>query len=83
VVSKRFELSDEAFGEPIGVLADEIVAAEVAKQLAGSEHVPDGGEDRVPDRGDRLAVAAAAAEALVLGGEVAVFRSGGGVGRTR
>src|ERR1700674_1939297 len=50
-VSERFELSDQAFGEPLGVLADEVVAAEVAVELSGLEHVPGGGEDRVADRG--------------------------------
>jgi hypothetical protein len=30
VVAERFELSDEAFGEAVGVLAREVVAAEVA-----------------------------------------------------
>jgi hypothetical protein len=73
VVSERFELADESFGEPVGGLADEVVAAEVAEQLSGLEHVPRGGEDRVSDGGDGFAVAAAAAEALVLGGEVGVL----------
>ena len=45
VVSERFELADESFGEPVGVLAEEVVAAEVAEQLSGLEHVPGGGED--------------------------------------
>ncbi len=49
LVSERLELSDEALGEPVGVLADEVVAAEVAVQLAGGEHVPGGGQDRVAD----------------------------------
>jgi hypothetical protein len=61
VVSERFELSDETLGEAVGVLAGVVVAAEVAVELAGLEHVPGGGEDRVADGGDGLGVAAAAA----------------------
>jgi hypothetical protein len=51
LVAERFELADEAFGEAVWVLADEVVAGEIAVQLAGLEHVPGGGEDRVRDRG--------------------------------
>ncbi len=58
LVSKLLELSDEASGEPVGALAREVVAAEVAVQLADSEHVPGGSQDRVADRGDRFAVPA-------------------------
>ena len=61
MVSERFELSDEALGDAVGVLAGVVVAAEVAVDLAGLEHVPGGGEDRVADGGDGLGVAAAAA----------------------
>jgi hypothetical protein len=35
-------------------LAGEVVAAGVAIDLAGLEHVPGGGEDRVADGGDGL-----------------------------
>ena len=73
VVAECFELSDEAFGEAVGVLSGEVVVAGVVVELAGLEHVPDGGQDRVPDRGDGLVVAASAAQALVLGGEVGVL----------
>jgi hypothetical protein len=61
VVSERFERSDEAFGDAVGVLAGVVVAAEVAVELTGLEHVPGGGEDRVADGGHGLGVAAAAA----------------------
>jgi hypothetical protein len=54
VVSERFELSDEALGEAVGVLAGEVVATEVAVELACLEHVPGGGEDGVADGGDGL-----------------------------
>jgi hypothetical protein len=49
VVSERFELSDEALGEAVGVLARVVVAAEVAVELTGLEHVPGGGQDRVAE----------------------------------
>src|SRR5215211_552911 len=61
VVSERFELSDEAFGDAVGVLAGVVIGAEVAVELTGLEHVPGGGEDRVADGGHGLGVAAAAA----------------------
>jgi len=77
-VAERLELTDEAFGEAVGVLAGEVVAAEAAVELAGLEHVPGGGQDRVADGGDGLWVAAAAAQALVLGGQVGVLGSSGG-----
>ena len=60
-MSERLELADKAFGEAVWVLADEVVASEVAVGLVGGEHVSGGGEDRVADRGDGLGVAAAAA----------------------
>ena len=61
MVSERFELSDETFGRLVGVSLGEIVAAEIAVQLAGLQHVPGGGEDRVSDGGHRFGVPAAAA----------------------
>ena len=60
-VPERFELSNEASCGAVGVLAGEVVAAKVAVQLAGLEHVPGGGEDRVADSGHGFGVAAAAA----------------------
>jgi hypothetical protein len=54
VVSERFELSDQAPGGPVWVLAAEVVAAGVVVELAVGEHVPGGCEDRVPDGGDGL-----------------------------
>src|SRR5438445_11354638 len=83
VVTERFELSDEAFGEAVWVLVGVVVAAEVVVELACLEHVPGGGQDRVAAGGDRFAVAAAAAQALVLGGEVGVFGAGRCVGGVR
>src|SRR5690348_8115598 len=78
VVPERFELSDEASCDPVGVLAGEVVAAGFVVELAVGEHVPGGGEDRVADGGHGLGVAATPAEPLVLGGEVGVFGLGGG-----
>jgi hypothetical protein len=54
VVAERLELADEASGEAVGVLAGEVIAAQVAIDLAGLEHVPGGGQDRVADGGDGL-----------------------------
>ena len=44
-----------------GVASCEVVAAEVAVELAGGEHVPAGDEDRVFDGAERFLVAAAGA----------------------
>ncbi len=56
------------------------VAAGVAVELAGGEHVPAGAEDRVLDGALGGAVAAAHAEATVLGLEVAVVGARRGLG---
>lgn len=56
VVAEAFELSDEASGDLVGVAALEVVAAGLAIDLSGAEHVPDGGQDRVLDGADRAAV---------------------------
>src|SRR5262245_54431729 len=81
VVSEAFELGDESAGEAFGVVSAEVVAPEFAVELAGSEHLPAGTDDRVFDRAKRAAVAAAWAEALVAGGELGVVGAGGGHGR--
>jgi hypothetical protein len=47
VVSERFGQADQASGEAVRGLAGEVVAGEVAVDLAGLEHVPGGREDRV------------------------------------
>src|ERR1700735_3801795 len=80
VVSACFELFDEALGCALGVAVGVVVAAGFAVELAGCEHVPAGGDDGVFDGSERAAVAAAGAEALVLGGEVDVVGAGGGHG---
>ena len=78
MVSECFELFDEAAGLVFGVESGEVVAAGVAVGLAGLEHVPCGGEDRVADGDAGAAVAAAGFETTVLGGEVGVVAVGGG-----
>jgi hypothetical protein len=60
-VSERFELSHEVSGSAFGVAFVEVVAAEVAVELAGCEHVPAGADDRVLDGAERFLVAAAGA----------------------
>jgi len=53
VEAELFELGDEAAGGAVGVAAGEVVAAEFAVELAGCEHVPAAGEDRVFDGAER------------------------------
>src|SRR3954451_2113898 len=78
VVSKAFELGDEPAGGAFGVVVGEVVAAELAVELAGCEHVPAGGDDRVLDGAERAPVAAAGAQPLVLRAEIDVVGAGGG-----
>ena len=85
-VAEGFELSDEASGGSVGVLAGEVVVAGVVVELTGLEHVPDRGEDGVPDRGDGPVVSAAAAQTLIFGREVGVLGPAGsqrGLGQSR
>ena len=62
-MAERFELADEAASGAFGVAALEVVAAGLAVELTGREHVPAGGEDRVAD-GDRCAAVAATLRGL-------------------
>src|SRR6266496_4243530 len=77
-VAESFELGDEAAGGAFGVAAGEVVAAGFAVELAGCEHVPATGDDRVLDGAERAPVAAARPQPSVLGGEVDVVGAGGG-----
>src|SRR5271163_1258007 len=77
LLSEAFELIDEASDLALGVAALVVVAAEVAVDLAGCEHVPVGDQDRVFDGAEGSAVADAGSEALVLGLEVAAVGTGG------
>jgi hypothetical protein len=49
-------VGDEASGLAFWVAAAEVVAAELAVELAGGEHVPAGAEDRALDGSERTAV---------------------------
>src|SRR5512133_823785 len=80
VVAAAFELGDEAPGLAFGVAVGEEVGTEVAVGLAGGEHVPDRGEDRVLDRAERALVPAAELEPSVLRFEVVAFDADGGHG---
>jgi hypothetical protein len=68
-VPERFEPANQASGDTVEILSDEVVVSEVAVQLAGLKHVADGGEDRVSDRGQRLGATSSAAQSVVLRGE--------------
>src|SRR5712691_685001 len=77
-MSEAFELADEPAGGAFGVAAGEVVAAGLPVELAGCEHVPAAGDDRVLDRAERAPVAAARTEPLILRGEVDVVGAGRG-----
>src|SRR4051794_1841514 len=68
-------------GGAFGVAALEVVAAEVAVGLAGAENVPGGGHDRVPDGDDGAGGAAAHAQPVIVGLQVAALGARGGVRR--
>ena len=75
-MTESFELVDESVAVAVGVFglaADEVVIAEVVVGDVLGEHVPGGDEDRVTGRDRCLLVAAAAAESLVLRGEIGVW----------
>jgi len=80
-MAEAFELGDEALGGACGVAAGEVVAAEVVVELAGLEHLPAGGEDRVGDGDAGAAGAAADAESRLLGLQVGVLGARGRLGR--
>src|SRR5207249_708190 len=72
-VTETFELYDEAFGDPGGVgAASEEVAAEILVGGLVVENVVAGDQDRVRDRGDRLLVAAASFDLLILRAPVGI-----------
>ncbi len=58
-MAERLELADESSGLALWVAAAGVVAAEVAVELAGREHMPAGAEDRVLDGAERATVAEA------------------------
>jgi len=77
-VAEGFQAGDEAAGQPFGVAALVVVAAEVAVGFAVGEHVPVGDEHRVLDGAERAAVPDPWPQPLILGLEVAVFGAGRG-----
>ena len=79
-VSEGLQLGDEALGRFGWVAALEVVAAEVAVDLAGLEHVPVGDQDRVLDGAQRAAVPEARLEALVLSSEIGALAADRGKG---
>ena len=79
-MSEGLEASDEPLGFAFGVASLEVVAAEVAVELAGAQHVPAGADDRVLDRAERLLVTAARSESCVLRGEVDIVGANRGDG---
>src|SRR5438876_945542 len=58
LLAERFELADEAADGALRVEELEVVAARVAVELAGCEHVPAGDGDRVLDGAERAPVTA-------------------------
>src|SRR5262249_18967073 len=81
-VAECFELSDEAAGAVLGgVGGGEPVGVEFAGGDGVRGDVVVGDEDVVAGGADCFGVAAAAADLPVVGGEVGVFRAGGGPGR--
>src|SRR5512132_3121823 len=78
VLAEAFELGDEAADGAVGVAAGEVVGPGLAVELAGLEHVPAGGDDRVLDGSECASVSAPWAQALVLGSEVDVRGAGRG-----
>jgi hypothetical protein len=80
-VAEPFQLCDESPGDPFRVGASgEVVAAEIVVGDVVFEDVVAGDQDRVRDRDDRLLVAAAAFDLLVLGAQVGVLGACGSVG---
>ena len=57
-VPALLELLNEPLGASVGITAREVLAAEVAVDLAGAEHVPDGADDGVLDRAERFLMTA-------------------------
>ena len=58
----------------------EVVRAEIAIELTADQHVVDAGQDRGDERAERLFGAAAGAQAVELGLEIAGLLPGGGRG---
>ncbi len=77
-MSEAFELGDEPAGGAFGVALAEVVAAGLAVELTGGEHVPAGAKDGVLDGADRFAVPDSGALAAVERLQVGVLAAGRG-----
>src|SRR6202030_3959881 len=79
-VAEVLQTHDEASGvDGFGPLV-EVVRAEIAIELTADQHVVDAGQDRGGERAERLFGAAAGAQAVELGLEIAGLLAGGGRG---
>src|SRR6202011_1347362 len=79
-VAEVLQTHDEASGvDGFGSLV-EVVRAEIAIELTADQHVVDAGQDRGGERAERLFGAAAGAQAVELGLEIAGLLAGGGRG---
>src|SRR6202040_4223458 len=79
-VAEVSQTRDEASGvDGFGPLV-EVVRAEIAIELTADQHVVDAGQDRGGERAERLFGAAAGAQAVELGLEIAGLLPGGGRG---
>src|SRR5665811_360734 len=81
-VTHAFQLSDQRAGFAFGVAAPvEVVPAELGVGHLVGQDVPGGDEDGVTHRAGGLGRSLAAAQPVVLGGQVDVLAAGGGLGR--
>ena len=66
-VAEAFDLGNEPLDLSFGISFAKVVAAEVAVQLAGAEHVPDRADDRVFDGAERAGVSDPGSESPGIG----------------
>jgi len=80
VESHGFELGDEASLSGVaGTSPIEVVAAEFVVELAGGEQVPGDDEYRVSDRDGGASGPSPTADPVIVGGQVGVLGSSGGL----
>ncbi len=80
VVAHGFELGDESSLPGVAVSSPvEVVGAEVGVGLAGGQQVPGDDQDAVADGDGGFAWPSASADAVVVGAEVGVLGSPGGL----
>jgi len=75
-VAEILQTCDEAFGLGGFGAAVEVIGAEIVIELTADQHVIDDGEDRGGERTDRFFGAAAGAQPMKLGLEIAGFFAG-------